>query len=286
MGSGMAASLIKSGHDVIVYNRSPGKSAHLEAAGATVAETIAETCDSDAVFTMLANDEAVEDVAFGSGGIIDSLRKDATHISSSTISVELSERLTLAHAEAGQRYVAATVLGRPDVAAEGQLVVIAGGPDESVARVAPLLDAIGRVTARFGELPSNANLVKLSANFLFASVMESLGEAVALVAKGGIDKRAYVDFLTSTIFNAPAYKVYGELAVSEEKAAVGFAAPLGFKDIRLAMAAAEKLSVPMPLLSLLHDRFLALMASGGETMDWSAIGKLAQRDAGLIDLAA
>lgn len=286
MGRGMAASLIRAGHKVTVYNRSPGKSADLEAAGATVAATVAEACAGDAVMTMLANDEAVEAIALGLDGIIDSLAQGATHVSSSTISVELSNRLTLAHAAAGQRYVAATVLGRPDVAAQGKLVVVAGGPDDWVTQVAPLLDAIGRVTVRFGEPPSNANIVKLSANFLFASVMESLGEAVALIAKGGIDKRAYVDFLTSTVFDAPAYKVYGELAVSDEKAPVGFAAPLGFKDIRLAMAAGEKLSVPMPLLSLLHDRFVELMASGGETMDWSAIGKLAQRDAGLIDLAA
>jgi 3-hydroxyisobutyrate dehydrogenase-like beta-hydroxyacid dehydrogenase len=190
MGRGMAASLIKAGHNVIVYNRSPGKSADLEAAGAMVAAGIAEACDADAVFTMLANDEAAEAVVFGPGGIVSSLRKGAIHISSSTISVALSDRLTSAHAEAGQQYVAATVLGRPDVAAQGQLVVIAAGPDDSIAQITPLLDAIGRVTGRFGDQPSNANLVKLSANFLFASVMESLGEAVALVAKGGIDKRA------------------------------------------------------------------------------------------------
>jgi 3-hydroxyisobutyrate dehydrogenase-like beta-hydroxyacid dehydrogenase len=164
--------------------------------------------------------------------------------------------------------------------------VIAAGADDAVAKVAPLLDAVGQKTTRFGVKPSNANMVKLSVNFLFASVMESLGEAVALVAKGGIDKAAYVEFLTTTMFTAPAYKIYGELAVSDQPAPVGFAAPLGFKDIRLAIAASEKLGVPMPLLSLIHDRFVELMASGGEHMDWSAIGKLAQRDAGMIELAA
>jgi 3-hydroxyisobutyrate dehydrogenase-like beta-hydroxyacid dehydrogenase len=286
MGRGMAASLLKTGHEVIVYERSGRNSAELEAAGAAIATDIAGACQADAIFTMLPDDQAVENVVFAMGGIIDSLPQGATHISSSTISVAMSDRLTLAHAAAGQHYVAATVLGRPDVAAQGQLVVVAAAPDHSIDRVSVLLDAIGRTTVRFGDQPSNANLVKLSANFLFASVMESLGEAVALVAKGGIDKHAYVAFLTSTMFNAPAYKIYGELAVSDEPTPVGFAAPLGFKDIRLAMAAGEKLSVPMPLLSLLHDRFAELMASGGETMDWSAIGKLAQRDAGLLDLAA
>jgi 3-hydroxyisobutyrate dehydrogenase-like beta-hydroxyacid dehydrogenase len=282
----MAGSLIKAGHQVTVFNRTPGPSADLEAAGATVAADIGDACDGDAVFTMLSNDEAVESVVFGRPGILDSLRKGAVHVSSSTISIELSDRLAAAHADAGQGYVAATVLGRPNLAAEGQLFVIAAGADEAVNAVAPLLDAVGRQTTRFGVKPSNANMVKLSVNFLFASVMESLGEAVALVAKGGIDKADYVEFLTTTMFNAPAYKTYGELAVSEQPAPVGFAAPLGFKDIRLAIAASEKLGVPMPLLSLLHDRFVELMASGGEHMDWSAIGKLAQRDAGMLDLAA
>jgi 3-hydroxyisobutyrate dehydrogenase-like beta-hydroxyacid dehydrogenase len=286
MGRGMAGSLIKAGHQVTVFNRTPGKSADLEAAGAKAAAGIAEACDADAVFTMLANDEAAESVVFGKPGILDSLPKGAVHVSSSTISIELSDRLAAAHAEAGQGYVAATVLGRPNLAAEGQLFVIAAGADDAVAKVAPLLDAVGQKTTRFGAKPSNANMVKLSVNFLFASVMESLGEAVALVAKGGIDKAAYVEFLTTTMFTAPAYKIYGELAVSDQPAPVGFAAPLGFKDIRLAIAASEKLGVPMPLLSLIHDRFVELMASGGEHMDWSAIGKLAQRDAGMIELAA
>jgi 3-hydroxyisobutyrate dehydrogenase-like beta-hydroxyacid dehydrogenase len=282
----MAGSLIKAGHQVTVFNRTPGKSADLEAAGAKVAAGIAEACDADVVFTMLANDEAAESVVFGKPGIFDSLPKGAIHVSSSTISIELSDRLAAAHAEAGQGYVAATVLGRPNLAAEGQLFVIAAGADDALAKVAPLLDAVGQKTTRFGIKPSNANMVKLSVNFLFASVMESLGEAVALVAKGGIDKVAYVEFLTTTMFTAPAYKIYGELAVSDQPAPVGFAAPLGFKDIRLAIAASEKLGVPMPLLSLIHDRFVELMASGGEHMDWSAIGKLAQRDAGMIELAA
>lgn len=286
MGRGMATSLIRAGHQLIVFNRSPGRSADLEAAGAKVAAGIAEACDAEFVFTMLSNDEAVESVVFGTPGILDSLPAGAVHVSSSTIGIELSDRLAAAHAKAGQRYVAATVLGRPNLAAEGQLFVIAAGADETVEEVAPLLSAIGRRTTRFGIEPSNANMVKLSVNFLFASVMESVGEAVALIAKGGIDKADYVDFLTTTMFDAPAYKTYGELAVSEQPAPVGFAAPLGFKDIRLAMAASERLGVPMPLLSLLHDRFVALMASGGAHMDWSAIGKLAQRDAGLLDLPA
>ena len=280
MGSGMAGRLIAAGHEVIVYNRTREKAEPLAAKGAKVASSIAEACQGDAVFTMLANDEAVEIVALGDGGIVASLREGAIHISSSTISVDLSERLTSAHAKAGQRYVAATVLGRPDRAVSGQLFVIAAGARDALADVGPLLGSIGQGTTEFGETPSSANLVKLSANFLFATVFESLGEAIALVDRAGIDKQHYVDFLTSTMFGAPAYEVYGGLVAADEEPPVGFAAPLGFKDIRLAIAAAEKLRVPMPFASVLHDRFVELLATSGENHDWSAVGRMAFRDSG------
>ncbi len=278
MGSGMAASLIRAGNEVIAYNRTRARAEALD--GATVAGSVAEACDAGAVFTMLANDEAVEAIAFARGGIIESLPKGAIHISSSTISVALSERLAAAHAAAGQCYVVATVLGRPDRAAAGELFVITAGERDALNDVRPLLDAIGQGMTEFGDRPSNANLVKLSANFLFATVFESLGEAVALIAKGGIDKMHYVDFLTSTMFGSPAYKVYGGLVAADEEPPVGFAAPLGFKDIRLALAAADKLNVPMPFASVLHDRFVELIATSGENHDWSAVGRMALRDSG------
>jgi 3-hydroxyisobutyrate dehydrogenase-like beta-hydroxyacid dehydrogenase len=280
MGSGMAKSLIRAGHDVIAYNRTRAKAEALARDGASVAATVAEACQANVVFTMLANDEAVEAVAFGRDGIVDSMPGRAIHISSSTISVDLSDRLAAAHAKAGQRYIAATVLGRPDRAAEGQLFVIAAGAPDALSDARPLLGAVGQGTTEFGDRPSNANLVKLSANFLFATVFESLGEAVALIAKGGIDKRHYVDFLTSTMFGSPAYKVYGGLVAADEEPPVGFAAPLGFKDIRLALAAADKLNVPMPFASVLHDRFVELLATRGDNHDWSAVGRMALRDSG------
>jgi len=280
MGRGMAANLVKAGHQVTVYNRTPGKAGDLEALGARVGNSISEACQGDAVMTMLANDEAVESMVFGEDGILASLPKGAIHISSSTISVALSERLCESHANAGQRYVAATVLGRPDVAAKGELFVAAAGAADAVRDAAPLLDAIGKKTTHFGDKPSRANLVKLGSNFLLASVFESLGEAIALVSKGGIDRGEYLEFLTTTVFDLPVYRNYGALIIEDAPAPVGFAAPLGFKDIRLAIAAGEGLRVPMPLASLLHDRFVELFAKEGEDRDWSEIGKLARRDAG------
>ncbi|MDL2405553.1 NAD(P)-dependent oxidoreductase [Rhizobium calliandrae] len=281
MGSAMAANLLKAGHDVTVYNRSRDKAEALVGGGAKIAATVAEACRGEAVFTMLANDDALSALVHGEGGVLASLRKGAIHISSSTISVALSERLTKEHAAAGQRFVAAPVFGRPEAAAAAKLFVAAAGEPGAIEAATPLFEAIGQRTFVLGDEPKAANLVKLSGNFLIASVIESLGEAMALVEKGGVDRHQYLDLLTSTLFNAPVYKTYGGLIADRKFEPAGFAAPLGQKDIRLALAAGEALNVPLPLASLLRDRFLTLLAHGGEDLDWSAVGALAAKDAGL-----
>ena len=138
---------------------------------------------------------------------------------------------------------------------------------------------LGQKTFPVGNVPQVANLIKLSGNFLIASVMEAMGEAIALVTKAGVDPNSYVEFLTGTIFPAPIYRTYGNLIAASQFLPAGFLAPLGYKDIGLTLAAADGLRVPMPLASLLRDRFLRLLAHGGEGMDWSAIGGLASEDA-------
>jgi len=284
MGAGMAANLLKAGHRVTVFNRTPAKAEALIAQGATLAASVAEASRGDAVVTMLANDEAVEDVVLGRDGVIANLPSGALHVSSSTISVVLSERLTEAHTRKSQKFVAAPVFGRPDVAAAGQLFIVAGGDAAAIEAAAPLLEAMGQRTFVISETPKDANLVKLSGNFLGASVIEVLGEALALVGKAGIDKQRYLECLTSTLFDAPIYKTYGALIADGRFSPAGFAAPLGQKDIRLVLAAAEDLRVPMPVASLLRDRFLNLLAHGGEGLDWSAIGQLPATDAGISKL--
>jgi 3-hydroxyisobutyrate dehydrogenase-like beta-hydroxyacid dehydrogenase len=229
---------------------------------------------------MLADDTAVADVALAKHGIVETLAKGAIHLSMSTISVALSKRLSETHAHAGQRFVAAPVFGRPDAAAAAKLFIVAAGEPAAVEACKPLFDALGQKTFAISTEPTAANLVKLSGNFLLAAAIEALGEAIALVGKAGIDRSAYVDLLTSTIFPVPAYKTYGGLIAASRFHPAAFAAPLGFKDIRLALAAAENLRVPMPLGSLLHDRFLRLLAQGGDSLDWAAIGGLAAQDAG------
>ena len=286
MGAAMAANLARAGHDVTVFNRTPGKSGPLLKLGAREAASLADACGGEAVITMLAQDDAVEDLALGQNSIIANLPRDAIHISMSTISVSLSKRLAQCHADAGQRYVAAPVFGRPEMAAAAKLFIVAGGDAAAIGACQPLFQAMGQKTIPIGTEPAAANLVKLSGNFLLAAAIEALGEAIALIDKAGIDRHAYVELLTSTVFNSPAYKTYGGLIAQRQFEPASFAAPLGYKDIRLALAAAQTLRVPMPLGSLLHDRFLRLLAQGGEHLDWAALGGLASQDAGNDRLAA
>jgi 3-hydroxyisobutyrate dehydrogenase-like beta-hydroxyacid dehydrogenase len=280
MGAAMAANLLRAGHDVSIFNRTPGRSGALIEQGAHEAADVAGVCEGDAVITMLADDDAATAIALGKEGLLAHLSKGAIHLSMSTISVALSKRLAQAHAQAGQRYAAAPVFGRPDMAAAAKLFIVCAGDSATLDACEPLFRAIGQKAYPIGTEPSAANLVKLSGNFLMASAIEALGEAVALIGKAGIDPHTYVEFLTSTVFNLPSYKTYGGLIAQGKFEPAAFAAPLGFKDIRLALAAAENLGVSMPLASLLHDRFMRLLAQGGERLDWSAIGGLAAQDAG------
>jgi 3-hydroxyisobutyrate dehydrogenase-like beta-hydroxyacid dehydrogenase len=279
MGSAMATNLVKAGHEVTVYNRSQAKAEPLVKLGARKAASIAEACRGEVAITMLADDNAVAGAVLGDGNIEQALPRGAIHVSMSTISVALSVSLVAIHAKAGQRYVAAPVFGRPEAAAEAKLFIVPAGDSGAIDECRPLFDAMGQKTVPMGSEPPAANLIKLSGNFLIAALIESLGEAIALVGKAGIDRKAYVDLLTSTMFPAPSYRIYGGLIAEGRFEPASFSAPLGHKDIRLALAAAENLRVPMPIASLLNDRFLRLLAHGGEKLDWAAVGGLASADA-------
>lgn len=281
MGAGMAARLCQAGHEVVVHNRTPGRMQPLLALGAKGAHNIAAACDADVVFTMLADDSAVEEVVLGPIGVREHLKPGAIHISCSTVSVAMSELLARAHREKSQGYLAIPVFGRPEAAAAGKLYLVAAGERQLIEKVQPLLDVLGQHTYIVSGDPKNANLVKLSGNFLIATVIEALGEAMALAEKGGVDRHQYLELLTSSLFNIPIYKNYGGMIADRKFEPAGFAAHLGQKDMRLALAAAEELQVPLPFAAILRDRFLELRAHGGANLDWSAIGGLAAKHAGL-----
>ncbi len=281
MGTGIAKSLLRAGHRLTVYNRTRSRTEALRADGAIAAASVAEACRNDIVFTMVADDAAVEGFVFGDGGMLASLPRGAVHVSLSTISVALSDTLAAEHAKAGQGYLAAPVFGRPEAAEAGRLAIVVGGDEALVQKCKPLFEALGPKLFVVGERPSMANVVKLSGNFLIASVLESLSEALAFARKSGVDAGALMEFLTATLFNAPVYKTYGDLIVHGKHEPAGFALPLGLKDVRLVLQAAEAASVPMPIASVMRDRFITAMARGNQDKDWSVIGRVAAEDAGL-----
>jgi 3-hydroxyisobutyrate dehydrogenase-like beta-hydroxyacid dehydrogenase len=280
MGHAMAGRVLAAGHRLQVWNRSPEKARDLEAAGAQLAATPADAARAGVVLTSLADDEAVLAVVEGEAGILAGLPPGGLHVSLSTISYQLGDRLAKLHAEHGQAYVSAPVFGRPTAAQGGQLFVVAAGADEQLARADPLFQAISQRVFPLGERPAAANLVKLCGNFLILCVVEGLAETMTLAGKAGVEKAALLEVLTGTLFGAPIYHTYGEILTEGRYRPAGFRAPLGLKDMRLAAAAAEELRTPMPFLGVIRDHLLQTIALEGEDIDWSAMALAVERNAG------
>ena len=282
MGSVMARNLIKAGHALTVYNQTRSRAEELQPLGATIARTPGEAAlNTEAFITMVADDRAVEDVIFGQGKVIGSLPAGSVHISMSTMGVALSHRLVEAHREKKQYYIAAPVFGRPDAAAAAKIFIVAAGPADQIARCQTLFDAMGQKTFVVGDEAPAANLVKVAGNFLITTVIESLAEAFALIRKSGVDPNKFLDVLTGSLFAAPIYRTYGAMVAADNFEPVGFRMPLGMKDNRLVLAAAEEASVPMPMASLIRDRMLAATAQGMGEADWAAIARISFKEAGL-----
>lgn len=278
----MARNLIKVGHELAVYNRTRDRAEAFRSLGARVTATPSEAVhEAEVLITMLSDDRAVEDIVYSPHHVLQTLPGHSVHLSMSTISVALSRRLAEDHDRKGQSYVAAPVMGRPDAAAAARLFVVAAGPGKDIERCQPLFEAMGQKTFRAGEAAPAANVFKLCANFLITTVIEGLAEASSLVRKSDLDPALFLDFLTNSLFSAPIYQTYGRMIASDDFEPVGFRLPLGLKDNRLLLEAAEGASVPMPMASLVRDRFLTALAQGMSEADWSAIARVAQRDAGL-----
>ena len=282
MGLPMARNLLHASHDVTVWNRTLSKADELRAHNAKVADSVTSaTQGAEYVITMMADDAAVRSAVLDPEGVLETLAPGGIHISMSTISVALSKHLAAEHAKRGQHYVAAPVFGRPEAAAAAKLFIVAAGEASALERCQPIFDALGQRTFVIGAVPEMANVVKLSGNFLIFSIIESLGEAIALTRKYGIDPHQYVEFLTGSLFNAPVFKTYGGIIADERYQPAGFRMRLGLKDVRLVLSAAEAVDVPMPSASLVRDAVLAAVGHGMEDLDWSAIARLAAENAGL-----
>jgi 3-hydroxyisobutyrate dehydrogenase-like beta-hydroxyacid dehydrogenase len=280
MGSGIAENLMKAGHELVVWNRSPGPAISLAKKGASIAQYPGGALQADVLFSMLANDSAVEEIGLA-GPLLSQAPRGLVHVNLATISLDLARRLTRAHEARRIGYIAAPVFGRPDVAAAGTLVIVAAGAGADIAMVRPLLECIGRRMEIVGDVPEQANLFKIAGNFMLAGAIESLGEAFALVRKGGVDPHIFHDLLSTSLFACPVYQGYGSAIVDERFEPAGFPLRLGMKDVRLALDASRSLSVPLPLAGLVHDHFVEAEVAGLADMDWSSIGGLLARKAGL-----
>jgi len=283
MGLAMAESLLAQGHQLFVFNRSHEKAQPLHEAGARICATPAEAArDAELVLSMLADDAAVEAVTCGPAGILAQLQPAAVHVSCSTISVALSERLAALHAEAGRGYVAAPVFGRPEAAVAKKLWLLAAGKTADVERALPVLEALGRGVTRLGEKASTANLVKLTGNVFIASLIESLGEAFALTRKAGVPPELVLDLFKSVFGQGSLIlENYASQVAKDKYEPAGFKAKLGLKDLRLALSAADALEVPLPTASLVRDQLLCAVATGQGELDWGVIARIAAKRARL-----
>ena len=281
MGRGMARSLLRAGHEVTVWNRTRERAEALAKEGAAVARTPAEAARAGVVFTMVAEDRALDAVVSGPDGVLAGLPQGGVHVSASTIGVDTAERLAKSHEEAGRHLVSAPVFGRPDAAEAAKLVVVAAGPDAAIGTATPLFQALGPKLFVVGKAPAQANVVKLAGNFLITAVIEGLAESTAFVAKAGVEKQRFVDVLLGSLFDAPVYRNYAKILLEGRFSPPGFALPLGVKDNRLLLAAGERLAVPMPLASLIRDRMVTALARGWGDQDWSSIARISAEDAGL-----
>jgi 3-hydroxyisobutyrate dehydrogenase-like beta-hydroxyacid dehydrogenase len=285
MGAAMAANLAAAGRRVIAYVRHPDQIGKLEALGLNPTTDIGDLIDCEVVITMLPDDHAVRDIVFGRSdddldGLAAGLMPGAIHLSMSTISTAAASLLASKHARHGQGYVAAPVFGNPDAAKARQLYIVAAGVAADVERCRPILDTLGQRTFVVGADPGEANLFKLLGNMMSATALEMLGEVVAVVRKRGLDPQPFIDIMTSTMFGGRAHKIYGD-KIARQAYAAGFVLPLVLKDVRLALAEAENAGVPMPSVGVVRDRLITGIARGYGDLDWTALGLVAEEEAGL-----
>jgi 3-hydroxyisobutyrate dehydrogenase-like beta-hydroxyacid dehydrogenase len=269
MGAAMAQHLLSAGHELTVWNRDASKTAHLASQGAAFASTPAEAADGkQMILTMLFDDAANEAVLLGEDGALKTLAPGALHIASSTISVALSKKLAAAHAEKGQQYVAAPVFGRPNVAEDGKLWIVAAGADDAVAKARPVLEAFSRGISVAGTEPAQAHAVKLVGNFLITMMIQSLSEAFVFAKASGIDPATLLETVNSALFQSPFYAAYGKVML-DPPATPGATIALGNKDLTLFLEAAEFGGVQPTLAHRMADRFAQAIANGMAGADWA-----------------
>ena len=267
MGSAMAANLAKAGHAVRAWNRSADAAKTIE--GVTMVPSPDEAFQAEAVFTMLSDDPAIRSVLL-EPGVLGRAKQGVVHVVTSTISVAFADELAEAHAAAGIGYVAAPVLGRPDVAAEGQLNILAAGQPGAVAAVRPLLDVLGKKVWDMGEVPARANAAKIAANMMITMAIEAMAEAAVLTEANGLPRADFFDLVLGTLFGGRSYESYSA-KITKEDYEPGFKARLGLKDLRLATEAAQAAGRRLPMLDAVRIRLGEAVDAGLGDKDWSVM---------------
>lgn len=275
MGAAMVRNLLGKGVKVTVWNRSRAIVDELAAEGAIPAATADEAFAADIVLSMLAHDAAMREVLVDSG-VLARARKGVVHVNHATISTDLAAELSALHAELGLGYVAAPVFGRPPVAQAGGLNVLSAGAPDAVAKAQPVLDLLAAKVWPLGEDPVRATALKLAGNFMIVSAIESMGEAVALGEAYGVAAPDLLDMLSSTLFAAPIYKIYGGMIAERRYTPPGFAAELGLKDVRLVLDAAEAKGLSMPLADLAEASLESLLSGDEQNLDLAALAEIAR----------
>jgi 3-hydroxyisobutyrate dehydrogenase-like beta-hydroxyacid dehydrogenase len=282
MGQGMANRILGGGHDLMVFDVVREQTAQIAGAGARVASSVADLCAGrDVVVTMLVEDATVLDVSLGPGGLCESLPTGAIHLAMGTYGVAAIRTLARAHTARSQGLVAAPVLGRPDLAASGQLGIVAAGPAEAVRGCEPLLQLMGRHTFQAGVTPEAATAIKLANNQMLGCAMVAMAEAFSLVRKFDVVPQVLYEVMTEGLFSAPAYKIYGKKMVDESYDQVGSPISVGLKDANLILAAADLARVPMPSLNVYRDRLLGAVAHGDGERDQAVLAREQARASGL-----
>lgn len=279
MGRGMAGRLLAAGYELSVWNRSRAAAESFRTRGALVADSPHELLPADIVVTMLADDAAIEAVWI-EPDLVHRMPASTIHLNMASVSLRMGQRLAELHRAAGGQYVSAPVFGRPAAAASGQLDIVAAGAEAAIARCVPLFETLGRRWFNVGAEPHHANIVKIARNFLLGTIIESLGEALALVQKSGLAPATFLDIITSTSMNAPVYRNYGRL-ILEKPAEATFTLKLGMKDVELAIEAGNDTGVPLPLAALLRTQHLAAIARGYGDREWASLGNYIAECAGL-----
>ena len=282
MGQGMAGRLNDAGHELLICDQIPENMQVLHSAGAEIADSIAAVCHNrDVVISMLPHDAALEVVVNGPGGLVDSMPAGMAHMAMGTHSVDQINTINQSHIDAGQVFIAAPVLGRPDLAATGQLSIVPAGPADVVEKMQPLYDAMSKQTFNAGEQPQSSTAVKIANNFMLGSAIENMGEAFSLVRKLGVKPELFFEVMMKGLFGAPAFQIYGPMIAEEQWDSHGATAVIGLKDADLVVAAAQSAEMSVPSVHIWREHLLKAIERGEGHLDWAVMAREQFRSSGL-----